>query len=149
MGIVAEACLAAGGHVEGVIPSGLFAREICHDRLSQLHVVDSMHTRKATMARLSNVFVSLPGGFGTLEELFEVTTWSQLGIHSKPVYLFNVANYYDPLLTFLQQAVDEGFISQAHGTRLRAFRDLKGLMEALQNPSEEPPVEPWLTLKEI
>jgi uncharacterized protein (TIGR00730 family) len=107
---VASAVLAAGGEAIGVIPDRLLAREVAHKGLTQLHVVASMHARKAMMAELSDGFVALPGGFGTLEELFEVITWSQLGIHVKPIGILNVAGYFDKLLAFMDSAIDTGFI---------------------------------------
>ena len=113
MGVVADAALAAGGEVIGVIPQSLVAREIAHAGLTALHVVDTMHERKARMAALADAFVALPGGVGTLEELFEVWTWGQLGLHAKPCGLLDVAGYYRPLLAFVDQGVAEGFIRPA------------------------------------
>lgn len=110
MGVVADATLEAGGEVVGVIPGALAAREIAHRGLTKLHVVESMHERKALMASLCDGFIALPGGIGTLEELFEVWTWAQLGLHGKPVALLNVRGYYDPLLAFLDASVTEGFV---------------------------------------
>jgi len=110
MGLVADAVLEAGGHVHGVIPEHLVRAETAHTGLTVLDVVESMHERKALMADLSDGFVALPGGWGTLEELFEVLTWAQLGLHGKPCGLLNVDGYFDPLLTFLQHAVTEGFV---------------------------------------
>ena len=117
MGIVANACLAANGHVTGVIPEALVGKEVEgtaveHLGISRLEVVDSMHTRKARMAELADGFIAMPGGFGTLEELFEVLTWAQLGFHRKPIGLLNVAGYFDPLLGLCDQAVVEGFLRQ-------------------------------------
>jgi len=110
MGVVADAVLAAGGEVVGVIPHTLMAREIGHTGVTRLHVVDSMHERKALMADLSDAFVALPGGVGTFEELFEAITWTQLGLHRKPCGLLNVDGFYDGLLQFLDHAWAEGFI---------------------------------------
>lgn len=110
MGILADAALAAGGEVIGVIPQGLFRREIAHGNLTQLHKVQSMHERKALMADLADGFIALPGGYGTFDELFEITTWAQIGLHSKPIGLLNVANYFDPLLNMVEHASREGFI---------------------------------------
>ena len=110
MGTVASAALAAGGHVVGVLPAVLGEREIEHDGLSELHRVGTMHERKAKMAELAGAFVALPGGLGTLEELFEIATWSYLAIHDKPFGILNVAGYYDSLLAFLERAVAEGFV---------------------------------------
>ena len=113
MGAVADAALAAGGEVVGVIPEFLRAKEIAHGGLTRLHVVGSMHERKALMADLADAFVALPGGYGTLEELLEILTLAQLGLHRKPVALLNVEGYYDPLLALFDQAMREGFLSPA------------------------------------
>lgn len=110
MGQVADAALEAGGKVIGVIPRALAIKEVSHEGLTELHIVGSMHERKAMMAQLSDGFVALPGGIGTFEELFEIWTWGQLGIHSKPCGLLNVAGFYDPLIDFLDRAVVEGFL---------------------------------------
>ena len=110
MGVVADTALAHGGHVIGVIPSAMVAREIAHRGLPDLRIVSSMHERKALMASLSDAFIALPGGFGTFEEFFEVVTWTQLGLHRKPCGLLNVAGYYDPLVALFDRAVSDGFI---------------------------------------
>jgi uncharacterized protein (TIGR00730 family) len=110
MGILADCMLAGGGEVIGVIPRLLTSREIGHTGLTVLHEVDSMHQRKALMAELADGFIALPGGFGTLDELFEILTWAHLGLHGKPVGLLNSAGYFDPLLRFLHHAVQEGFV---------------------------------------
>jgi uncharacterized protein (TIGR00730 family) len=112
MGALADAALDAGGEVIGVIPRTLLQREIAHAGLADLRIVASMHERKALMADLADAFVALPGGYGTLEELVEVLTWTQLGLHDKPVALLNVDGYYDRLLGFLDHAVGEGFVAQ-------------------------------------
>ena len=114
MGAVADAALAAGGHVVGVIPHVLVDLEVSHKGISELHVVDTMHTRKALMAEKANAFMALPGGFGTFEELFEVITWSNLGLHDKPVGLLNTDGYFDPLLAMLSHAVSERFVRPEH-----------------------------------
>ena len=114
MGIVADAALAAGGRVIGVIPHALVTRELAHRGVTELHVVDSMHERKALMARLSDGFIALPGGFGTLEEFCEAVTWTQLGVHAKPCGLLNVAGFYDGLLSFLEHALAEEFLRPTH-----------------------------------
>ena len=114
MGLVADACLSAGGEVTGVIPEALMQKEVGHLALTQLEIVDSMHTRKARMAELADGFVALPGGFGTFEELCEVLTWGQLGFHEKPVGLVNVANYFAPLIELCDRAVAEGFMRPEH-----------------------------------
>lgn len=110
MGVVADAVLAGGGEVIGVIPQMMDSREIAHPRATQMHVVGTMHERKALMTQLSDAFITLPGGFGTLEELFEVVSWAQLGIHDKPMGLLNVGGFFDSLLTFVDHAIDTGFI---------------------------------------
>jgi len=110
MGAVADAALAAGGRVTGVIPRRLMKKEVAHDGLTEMRVVGSMHDRKAAMGDLSDAFVALPGGLGTLEELFEVWTWAQLGLHEKPVALLRVAGFFDPLIQFLDALVARGFV---------------------------------------
>ena len=112
MGVLADAVMEAGGTVDGVIPDSMVERELAHPGITRVHQVRSMHERKALMARLSDGFVALPGGAGTLDELFEILTWAQLGIHSKPIGLLDVGGYWQPLLAFLRHAVGEGFISQ-------------------------------------
>ena len=116
MKIVADAVLEAGGSVIGVIPHGLAAREVAHRGVSEMRVVPSMHARKALMAELSDAFLTLPGGFGTFEELFESVTWAQLGIHRKPLGLLNVAGYFDHLVKLVDHAVGEGFVPAAGRT---------------------------------
>jgi uncharacterized protein (TIGR00730 family) len=114
MGVVADAVLAAGGEVIGVIPRALEAKEVAHKRLTELRTVGSMHERKALMVELSDGFIALPGGLGTLDELFEVLTWAQLGLHGKPCGLLNVLGYYDALTKFLEHAVHEQFVRGSH-----------------------------------
>ena len=114
MGEVARSAMEKGGQVIGVIPKALEDQELAFHELTELHVVNSMHERKALMADLSDGFVALPGGYGTLEEIFEVLTWVQLGFHAKPCGVLNIENYYDSLLTFLDQSVEEQFIYQPH-----------------------------------
>ena len=114
MRILADASLAKGGRVIGVMPKALVAKEKAHSGLSELHVVGSMHERKALMAEFADGFIALPGGAGTMDELFEVWTWGQLGLHGKPCGLLNIASYYDPLVTFLDHAVSEGFVRACH-----------------------------------
>jgi len=114
MGVLADAVLEAGGRVQGVIPQALADREVAHAGLTQLHVVDTMHQRKAMMAELSDGFIALPGGLGTFEELFEIWTWAQLGMHSKPIGLLNVASYFDLLLQFLDHATSQQLLKPVH-----------------------------------
>ncbi len=131
MGRVADAALAAGGRVVGVIPQGLMRRELGHRGLNELHVVDSMHERKQLMAERSDAFVALPGGIGTFEELFEVWTWRQLGIHDKPLGLLNVAGYYDGLLAFLAQTVRQRFLAERQHAMLTVDTSPDALLDAL------------------
>jgi hypothetical protein len=114
MGVIADTVLAAGGEVIGVIPERLATAELLHTGVRDMHVMASMHARKARMAELSDAFIAMPGGFGTFEELFEMITWSQLGIHRKPVGLLNVAGYFDPLVQLIDHAVAEGFIKSKY-----------------------------------
>jgi uncharacterized protein (TIGR00730 family) len=114
MGALADGALAAGGRVIGVIPKIFNTPELLHTGLDELHVVESMHTRKAMMADLADAFIALPGGFGTLEELFEMLTWMQIGLHAKPIGVLNIRRYFDPLMNLIQHAQDEGFIYSEH-----------------------------------
>ncbi|MEZ4454531.1 MAG: TIGR00730 family Rossman fold protein [Nannocystaceae bacterium] len=132
MGVVAESALAAGGEVYGVIPHKLQELEVAHPGLTELFVVDSMHARKMVMAQLADAFIALPGGFGTLDELFEVTTWTQLGYHQKPVGLLNVRSYYDLLLRFLDQAREIGFIRAPHREIMISAPTIEDLLPALR-----------------
>lgn len=143
MGALADAALAAGGHVTGVIPSALVAREIAHRGLSDLRIVASMHERKAVMAELSDAFIALPGGLGTLEELFEVLTWAQLGLHRKPAGLLNVHGYFDGLLSFLDHAVGERFLKAQQRAMLVVGAGVEDLLTQLQT-YEPPRVDKWL-----
>jgi uncharacterized protein (TIGR00730 family) len=118
MQVVADACLAAGGHVTGVIPHVLVDLEVAHHGISQLHIVDTMHTRKALMSEMANAFLVLPGGFGTLEEMFEVLAWQTLKLHAKPTLLLNVNGFYDLLLSFLDHAVTEGMLKSKNRANL-------------------------------
>jgi hypothetical protein len=131
MGAVADAVLAHGGHVTGVIPSRLVERELAHHGLPDLRVVASMHERKALMADLADGFVALPGGIGTLEETFEVLTWAQLGLHHKPIGILDVAGYYAPLLTFLDHAVASRFVRREHRDMLLVDPDPGRLLDRL------------------
>lgn len=110
MGALADAVMEHGGSVTGIIPHGLFKKEVAHEGISSLLVVDSMHERKALMAQMADALVTLPGGFGTLEELFEMVTWNQIGIHSKPIFLLNTLSFYTPLLQFIDHVTQQGFI---------------------------------------
>lgn len=147
MGVVADAALAAGATVTGVIPHTLMAREIGHRGVTTLHVVDSMHQRKALMADLSDAFIAMPGGVGTFEELFEAITWTQLGLHRKPCGLLNVAGFYDGLLAFLDSAWAEGFIKPETRAILIAGADPADLLRRLL-ATAVPPVPQWITAAE-
>jgi uncharacterized protein (TIGR00730 family) len=131
MGVVADATLAAGGRVIGVIPRFLEEREVAHRGLTELHVVESLHERKALMHELSDGFIVLPGGFGTLDELMESITWAQLGLHAKPIGIVNVAGYFDELLAFLEGAARAGFIPVAHREILTVRSNASDLVETL------------------
>ena len=137
MGVVADAALGAGGEVIGVMPKSLVDREIGHTGLTKLHVVRSMHERKAVMSELSEGFIALPGGNGTLEEFFEVLTWAQLGEHAKPCGLLNVAGYYDPLLAVFDQMVYRAFLKEEHRELVLVEEDPTSLLERFG--SYEPP----------
>ena len=147
MGAIADEVLARGGRAIGVIPRGLLEREVGHTGLSELLVVDSMHERKARMAELSDAFVALPGGFGTFEELCEVITWAQLGIHPKPCALFDVQNYWDPLARLFDQAVEEGFVEPRFRALVLRESDPERLLEAL-SAHRAPQVPRWITRDE-
>jgi uncharacterized protein (TIGR00730 family) len=147
MGALADAALAAGGHVVGVIPQVLVQKEVAHAGLTDLRVVSSMHERKGLMAELSDGFIALPGGMGTLEELAEVLTWAQLGMHRKPCGLLNVAGYYDGLAAFLDHAVSERFILPAHRTMLLVATTAKDLLESFAS-YRAPVVEKWIDRKQ-
>jgi uncharacterized protein (TIGR00730 family) len=148
MGAIADACLEAGGTAIGIIPEALMGKEVegrpvDHRTLTRMEVVDSMHTRKARMASLSDGFVALPGGFGTFEELCEILTWSQLGFHGKPVGLLNVKGFYDPLLALFGRAVDEGFLRAQNRAMALIETDFDRLLEAMAAYRPEP-VNKWL-----
>jgi uncharacterized protein (TIGR00730 family) len=131
MGRVADAALAAGAPVLGVIPRSLMEREVGHSGLTELHVVETMHERKLMMAERSDAFIALPGGIGTFEELFEVWTWRQLGYHDKPVGLLNVAGYYDALLNFMRETVLHGFVSEPQHALLQVASHAEELLDAI------------------
>jgi uncharacterized protein (TIGR00730 family) len=131
MGSLADQVLAYGGQVIGVIPQGLALKEVLHTNLTELHITQSMHERKMLMAELADGFIALPGGIGTLEELFEIWTWAQLGIHQKPCGLLNVAGYYDALLQFLTQILTEGFVKPATHQLLLVETEADVLLERM------------------
>ena len=146
MGVVANTVLAEGGEVIGVLPRGLFIREIPHKGLTALHEVGSMHERKALMADLADGFIALPGGFGTFDELFEIITWAQLGLHRKPVGVLNAANYFEPLLALIQHASTEGFIPAAHLSLLMSEDDPALLLDRFANYTDQAPSSKWAEL---
>lgn len=133
MGQMANAVLSLGGEVIGVIPQALAAKEVSHNGLTELKVVDSMHERKAMMTDLADGFIALPGGLGTLEELFEILTWAQLGLHQKPCGLLNIDSYYDGLIKFLDHGVDEAFIKPIHRSLLQTSDSPGQLLDAFAN----------------
>lgn len=147
MGVIADAALAAGGSVIGVIPQALFDREIGHGGVTDLRIVDSMHTRKAMMADLSDAFIAMPGGVGTFEEFFEAITWTQLGLHRKPCGLLNVDSFYTPLALFIDQAVSEGFIKPIHRTAIIVDSDPARLLDSLAT-IDLPDVPKWIRREE-
>ena len=141
MSIVADTVLESGGDVTGVIPRALLDREIAHTGLADLQIVDSMHERKARMGELSDGFLALPGGLGTLEEAAEVLTWAQLRIHTKPCGFLNVAHYFDPLLQMFDRAVEQGFLSREHRSMIVVAAEAKDLLEGFRDYS--PPADKW------
>ena len=143
MGAVADAALESGGEVIGVIPQALMDKEIGHRGLADLRVVGSMHERKALMAELAGGFIALPGGLGTLEELFEVWTWAQLGYHRKPCALLNVAGFYDRLISFLDDVVERGFVKPIHRSMLIVEDSPAALIRAIR-AYEPPVVDKWI-----
>jgi uncharacterized protein (TIGR00730 family) len=142
MGVLADAVLAGGGNVEGVIPQPLLDKEVAHDGLTEMHVVDSMHARKSMMAVLSDGFIALPGGFGTLEEIIEIVTWSQLRFHEKPCGLLNVNGYFNHLLSYLDHAEAEGFLRPEHRAILLVSRQPADLIRRFES-YVPPTVEKW------
>jgi uncharacterized protein (TIGR00730 family) len=147
MGVLADAVLDGGGEAIGVIPHALAVREIAHQRLTRLHVVESMHERKAMMAGLADAFVAMPGGFGTYEEFFEAVTWTQLGVHKKPCGLLNVRGFYDPIITLLDHAVAEQFVRAQHRAAILVDTHPGRLMDQLGRVTL-PDVPKWIGLAE-
>lgn len=144
MGAVADGALQNGGKVIGVLPRFLSSKEIAHDGLSELILVDSMHERKSKMNELCDAVIALPGGFGTLEEFFEMLTWSQLGLHNKPMGLLNCAEFYAPLLVLVSQMYNTGFIQQQHLKNIQISADPKALLDKLK-AYQAPESNKWLT----
>jgi uncharacterized protein (TIGR00730 family) len=143
MGATADACLAAGGSVIGVIPQSLWDREVGHTGLTELRVARDMHDRKATMETLADGFVALPGGFGTFEELFEQLTWLQLGTHGKPIVIFDVLGFYTPLFGLADAAVASGFLKSVHRDLLQRATSVDEAIALLRNPAVQP-VPKWI-----
>jgi uncharacterized protein (TIGR00730 family) len=143
MGVIADAVLAAGGEAIGVIPQALADREIAHGGLTDLRIVDSMHTRKAMMADLSDAFIAMPGGVGTFEEFFEAITWTQLGLHRKACGLLNAGGFYTPLVAFIDQAVSEGFIKPVHRSMIVVDDNPERLVNTLSE-IDLPDVPKWI-----
>ena len=147
MGACADAALAAGGEVIGVLPNRLKRKEIDHDGLTEIHFTDSMHERKAMMAEMSDAFVSLPGGAGTMDEMFEVWTWAMLGWHDKPSALMNVAGYYDHLIKFLDRTAEDGFVKQPHRDMLIVDEDASSLIDRLEGYQPPGDIPKWIEKK--
>jgi uncharacterized protein (TIGR00730 family) len=143
MGVLADAVLGGGGEVIGVIPQALVDRELAHPGLTELRVVGTMHQRKSMMADLSEAFIALPGGYGTLDELFEILTWAQLGVHAKPIGLLNVGGFFDLLLAWARHAAAEGFMRQQHVALLHVSTEAEGLLDALLRYEPPTPVPKW------
>lgn len=143
MGAVADAALANGGEVIGIIPGTLARKEVAHQGLADLRIVNSMHERKAQMAELSDGFLALPGGFGTLEELFEVVTWAQIGIHGKPCGLLNISGYFDPMLTFLDHMLTERFVRPEHRSLILTDFDPARLLHRMEQFAS-PILDKWM-----
>lgn len=131
MGILADAVLQAGGSVIGVIPRSMVERELAHRQLTELHIVETMHQRKALMADRSDAFVALPGGVGTADEFFEIVTWRQLRLHAKPIGLLNVAGFFEPLLAWLDRTVTDGFLRAEHRSLIHVDEEIQGLLDRL------------------
>jgi len=143
MGLVADTVLQLGGRAVGVIPEALARKEVVHKGLSELHITQSMHERKTMMAELSDGFIAMPGGIGTFEEIFEIWTWAQLGIHAKPCGLLNVAGYYDALTTFLDHAAAEQFLKPQHRSLLIVEHEPEALLDRFAS-YQPPSVQKWL-----
>lgn len=145
MGAIANGALENGGEVIGVLPEIFNTPTLAHNKLTRLEIVEDMHQRKARLAELADAFIALPGGFGTLEELFEILTWAQIGLHQKPVGLLNVRRYFDPLLELVEKASSEGFIYHEHRDLLISGDDPNSLLEALLNHTPPAGLDRWLT----
>jgi uncharacterized protein (TIGR00730 family) len=147
MGVLADTVLSAGGDVTGVIPEMLATKELLHTGATKMHVAPTMHARKALMEELSDAFVALPGGYGTFEELLEIITWAQLGIHTKPIGLLNVAGFYNRLTGFFDHAIEEGFIKSKHRSLIVSANSPADLLDQLER-HEMPQVKKWIKAEE-
>ena len=148
MGTIADAVLEAGGEVVGVIPQALVDKELAHRGLTTLHVTVTMHERKALMADLSDAFAALPGAYGTADELFEILTWAQLGLHTKPIGILNVAGFFDPLLAWVDKAVSEEFLKRKHRERLFVAENAEELLDRLLNAEPVEATSKWIVAKD-
>jgi uncharacterized protein (TIGR00730 family) len=144
MGAAADGALSSGGQVTGILPGFLQTKEIAHTGLTELLIVDTMHERKLAMHRLSDAIIALPGGWGTMEELTEMLTWAQLGLHQKPIGLLNVEGFYDSLVQFISTMQGKGFLRPEHAAMLLVKENIKGLISAMEAYSA-PPVPQWVT----
>src|SRR5438105_3570813 len=149
MGVLADAVLEAGGEVIGVIPQSMVDKELAHTGISKLHIVGTMHERKALMADLADGFAALPGAFGTADELFEILTWAQLGLHAKPVGILNVDGFFQALLAWLDHAVAEGFLKPRHRQLLQEAGDAEKLVDLLISYRPEPVEGKWLERRDL
>ncbi|MBP6576778.1 MAG: TIGR00730 family Rossman fold protein [Chryseobacterium sp.] len=148
MGAVADGFLEKGGEVFGVLPNFLRSKEIAHDHLTELFLVETMHERKTKMNDLCDGVIALPGGFGTLEEFFEMLTWAQLGLHKKPIAILNIDGFYDSLITFIQTTVDKGFLKQVNQDMLIVSDNIEELLDKMKN-YEAPTVGKWITKEKV
>lgn len=148
MGVVANGALDNGGEVIGILPRFLASKEIAHEHLTELILVDTMHQRKTRMNELADGVIVLPGGFGSMEEFFEMLTWSQLGLHTKPIGILNVNGFYDGLLAFIQTMVDKGFVRTVHQNMVLTASDMEDLLH-LMKTYKAPPVPKWITQEEV
>jgi uncharacterized protein (TIGR00730 family) len=148
MGVIADAVLHHGGEVIGVIPEAMVGRELSHTGITRVHVVPTMHARKARMADLADAFIAMPGGYGTFDELFEIMSWAQLGLHRKPIGLLNVAGYFDALMACVEHAMAEGFITPEHRQLTVMADQPTALLDALAQYTPLP-VRSWLTPRDV
>jgi len=148
MGTIADAVLAGGGRAVGVLPFSLQERELGHQGLHELHLVNSMHERKALMAKRADAFIAMPGGFGTFDELFEIVTWGQLGLHQKPIGLLDVGGYFQPLMAMVRRGVEDGFIPEAHAQPFAVSPSAGELLERLQAGPTMQATEKWIRRSE-